>query len=221
MKIFVYLVKDNELGEIFFKNDYYTYSFIQDNILLISGKNVKENRYFLNDEDTSNNILNINIIPDLNNVNVNTDYPLIYKISKKSTYLDKSDIYHIINPYHMISNLLNILEPKISNALIYYRIKKVEKIIKKIELQKRIKDIIGFKILLDGKWLDCLDCLDCYKTKEILMKDLDIKTVKNYISEPKPNKYRALHLLGTHDTIDYEIQIVTVKMNLMNPIKKD
>lgn len=80
------------------------------------------------------------------------------------------------------------------------RIKKPLSIVEKLQLrgfdvtvenmQKELTDIAGVRVI-------CSFVEDIYKLAEMLMSqdDIEVIAVKDYISNPKPNGYRSLHLI--------------------------
>lgn len=106
------------------------------------------------------------------------------------------------------------------------RVKSFESIIGKIQRKKLpfsidsirsgIKDVAGIRIT-------CSFISDIYRIQEMLQKhfDVEIYEVKDYISNPKPNGYRSLHLIAGvpvvmttgREMVCVEIQIRTIAMD--------
>lgn len=83
-------------------------------------------------------------------------------------------------------------------------------------IKENIRDIAGVRIT-------CSFLSDIYKISDMLhrQKDLHVVEIKDYISHPKPNGYRSLHLLvqipvfmsDREDHVYVEIQIRTIAMD--------
>lgn len=83
-------------------------------------------------------------------------------------------------------------------------------------IRENIRDIAGVRIT-------CSFISDVYKVKDMLERQRDIQLVecKDYISNPKPNGYRSLHLIvkvpvfmsDSEDDVFVEIQIRTIAMD--------
>ncbi|HIW34569.1 MAG TPA: GTP pyrophosphokinase family protein [Candidatus Paenibacillus intestinavium] len=106
------------------------------------------------------------------------------------------------------------------------RVKSFESIIGKIQrkslpfsinsIRHEIKDVAGIRIT-------CSFISDIYRVQEMLQKhfDVEIYEVKDYISSPKPNGYRSLHLIAGvpvvmttgREVVCVEIQIRTIAMD--------
>lgn len=85
---------------------------------------------------------------------------------------------------------------------------KEEKGVSSIEL---IKDILAFRILCDTEE-------QCYIISSALQQFYDLsEPIDDYITNPKPNGYRSIHLILTHpDFGDFEVQIKTPSMHKYN-----
>ncbi|MCR8656970.1 GTP pyrophosphokinase [Paenibacillus endoradicis] len=106
------------------------------------------------------------------------------------------------------------------------RVKSFESIIGKIQrknlpfsinsIRNEIKDVAGIRIT-------CSFISDIYRVQEMLQKhfDVEIYELKDYISDPKPNGYRSLHLIAGvpvvmttgREIVCVEIQIRTIAMD--------
>lgn len=106
------------------------------------------------------------------------------------------------------------------------RVKSFESIIGKIQrknlpfsidsIRSGIKDVAGIRIT-------CSFIADIYRIQEMLQKhfDVEIYELKDYISHPKPNGYRSLHLIAGvpvvmttgREMVCVEIQIRTIAMD--------
>ncbi|MFD0588691.1 GTP pyrophosphokinase family protein [Paenibacillus sp. GCM10027627] len=106
------------------------------------------------------------------------------------------------------------------------RVKSLESIMKKIsrksipfsldEIKENIKDIAGLRIT-------CSFIADIYHIRDMLKNQfsLEIKEIKDYIEDPKPNGYRSLHLIvevpvvmsDGKENVCVEIQIRTIAMD--------
>ena len=97
-----------------------------------------------------------------------------------------------------LSQVFEILRKSIlkidKNAIVTYRVKRIESIISKLKrLDKaqlpRIEDIAGCRCILKNNE-------QVYRLKEILKDELYIKSDRNdYIANPKPDGYKSLHLI--------------------------
>lgn len=112
-----------------------------------------------------------------------------------------------------LSQVFEILRNSIlkvdKNAIVTYRVKRIESIISKLKrLDKaqlpRIEDIAGCRCILKNNE-------QVYKLKEILNNELFIKSDRNdYISRPKPDGYRSLHLIV--QTIDKKSNPIEIQL---------
>lgn len=97
-----------------------------------------------------------------------------------------------------LSEIFEILQKSIKkinkNAIITYRVKRIDSIISKLKRLPdaqlpRIEDIAGCRCILKNNE-------QVYKLKEILGNELFIKSDRNdYIKNPKPDGYKSLHLI--------------------------
>lgn len=112
-----------------------------------------------------------------------------------------------------LSKVFEILQKSIllvdKNAIITYRIKRIDSIISKLlRLEKtqlpRIEDIAGCRCILTNNE-------QVYKLKELLEKELHIKSDRNdYIATPKSDGYKSLHLIV--QTKDKESRPIEVQL---------
>lgn len=114
------------------------------------------------------------------------------------------------------------------------RIKKPASIFEKLErygkeptlenLERYIMDVAGIRVI-------CSYIHDVYNLLDLLYKqdDLEIVTVKDYISNPKPNGYRSLHVivripvyfLDNKEFIPVEVQLRTIAMDFWASLEHD
>jgi ppGpp synthetase/RelA/SpoT-type nucleotidyltranferase len=110
-----------------------------------------------------------------------------------------------------LSQIFDVLQNSISkvnkNAIITYRIKRIDSIISKLNRLPnaqlpRIEDIAGCRCILRSN-------NEVYKLKEILGEGLFIKSDRNdYIANPKPDGYKSLHLIvQTKDKLSRPIEL--------------
>jgi ppGpp synthetase/RelA/SpoT-type nucleotidyltranferase len=110
-----------------------------------------------------------------------------------------------------LSQIFDVLQNSISkinrNAIITYRIKRIDSIISKLNRLPnaqlpRIEDIAGCRCILKSN-------LEVYKLKELLGNELFIKSDRNdYIAKPKPDGYKSLHLIvQTKDKLSRPIEL--------------
>lgn len=159
---------------------------------------------------------NINV-SDLKSIRVElTRFMMAYKFAldevntKINILKDEFNYIHDYNPIEHVNS----------------RVKSPESLFKKIQrknldlslesIRENIKDIAGVRIT-------CSFVTDIYKISEMLQKQKDVKVIdyKDYISNPKPNGYRSLHLIieipifmsDREELVPVEIQIRTIAMD--------
>ncbi len=104
-----------------------------------------------------------------------------------------------------------------SRYSIYNKLKKYEKEWKSPDI-RTISDILAFRCITKDKE-------DCFNTLEKLMDhgELNIESFDDYISNPKPNGYMAIHSIVKFPEIsdlEIEVQILTEEMNYTNTYGK-
>lgn len=94
---------------------------------------------------------------------------------------------------NIIFNSLCSLSKRVrKNAIVTYRLKRIESIIGKLDRLKdqqfsRMWDIAGCRCILNND-------REVYRLKKLIEKKFNVKKVNDYIENPKPNGYRSLHL---------------------------
>ncbi len=207
-------------------------------ILLTSLRDVRI--IFIKLADKLDNLLNIKSFPSAERNNIAREVLEIYApianrfdLRYLKTQLEE-EAFKIINPrkYKEISNFLkqskeerelfvknfirqikDLLKEKVHVCEIKGREKSIYNIYKKI-ISRRVslhkqKDHFAARIIVSSEE-------DCYNVLGILHQHYDSVpgTLRDYISQPKPNGYQSLHtLLQTPDKKEIEIQIRTQKMD--------
>ncbi len=136
------------------------------------------------------------------------------RIKKELHELEKSSIEFAWN---VKNEIIQVLDWKISNFEIDYRVKSVFSIYRKLEKKWLIHindlyDLYGIRIMVEDEW-------DCYRTLWLIHNKWTPlpKRFKDYIALPKPNWYKSLHttvmwLLKQYRKQPTEIQIKTFEM---------
>lgn len=94
-------------------------------------------------------------------------------------------------------NTLSSLSKRVNkNAIITYRIKRIETIIEKLNRKKDSKDEQKFSRMWDISGCRCIvdNDREVYKLEKLISKVFTVRKKRDYIKEPKPNGYRSLHL---------------------------
>jgi RelA/SpoT family (p)ppGpp synthetase len=144
----------------------------------------------------------------IQNLAFKTLYPQKYNQLKND--LDKHLEKLSINKQKLENKLTNILNELNLDYQLKGRIKNLYSIKQKIEKQAKtldqLHDLVGFRILLNTQE-------DCYQTLGLINKNFSVKTVKDYIANPKPNGYQSIHVIvKSNDLFEFEIQIRTKMM---------
>ena len=149
---------------------------------------------------------------------------------------DQKKFQQLMQPYKAAIKIINIkleiidqnLEFKYGHSPIHniqYRIKSPKSIINKLERKKLEKNIEGIKKINDisGLRVICNYINDIHYIAQLLILQEDVVLIKynNYITYPKKNGYRSLHLIVTVPVyqndllinVPVEIQIRTIAMD--------
>ena len=136
------------------------------------------------------------------------------RIKKELNQLKKSSVEFASN---VKKEIIEVLDWKISNYEIDYRVKSIFSIYKKLEKKwlvhiDELYDLYGIRIMVENEW-------DCYRTLWLIHSKWTPlpKRFKDYIALPKPNWYKSLHttvmwLLKQYRKQPTEIQIKTYDM---------
>lgn len=92
-------------------------------------------------------------------------------------------------------------------AVVSGRIKRSSAIVAKLAREptmrlSRMGDVGGLRVVLPGQ-------RSADDLTERLMQDLDVRQARDYVADPKPNGYRAIHLIVHHDDRLIEVQLRT------------
>ncbi|MEQ3361904.1 GTP pyrophosphokinase [Raoultibacter massiliensis] len=114
------------------------------------------------------------------------------------------------------------------------RLKKPASIFEKLQRygrQTTIEDMEAYIMDIAGIRVICSYISDVYKLLDLIKRqdDLTLVTVKDYISEPKPNGYRSLHIivkvpvyfLDKKEEVPVEVQFRTIAMDFWASLEHD
>lgn len=94
-------------------------------------------------------------------------------------------------------NSLSSLSKRVNkNAIITYRIKRIETIIGKLKRKRNATDKQKFARMWDISGCRCIvdNDREVYKLEKLISKKFTIRKRRDYIERPKPNGYKSLHL---------------------------
>ena len=134
------------------------------------------------------------------------------ELSDKKKELEQHYSYMLTD---MLKEMYELLSKKNIPSSIWYRVKNVYGIYKKLNTGANIheiKDLLAIKLLVD-------EVDDCYRALGIVHKEFPYKDYmfKDYIGTPKPNFYQSLHTYVTGgDGSLVQMQIRTIEMELVD-----
>jgi ppGpp synthetase/RelA/SpoT-type nucleotidyltranferase len=125
---------------------------------------------------------------------IRAEYPNIQKSTKEKIQEHRISFKETTNATF---NSLSSLSKRVNkNAIITYRIKRIETIIGKLNRKQDSKDEQKFARMWDISGCRCIvdNDREVYKLEKLISKVFKIRKRRDYISKPKPNGYKSLHL---------------------------
>lgn len=135
---------------------------------------------------------------------IRSEYPNIKNSTKEQIQEHRISFKDTTN---LTFNALSTLSRRVNkNAIITYRLKRIETIIGKLQrLDKKQKfarmwDISGCRCILDND-------RELYKLEKLISKKFNVRKKTDYIKSPKPNGYRSLHLYLQQEGDDKVVEV--------------
>lgn len=135
---------------------------------------------------------------------IRSEYPNIQSSTKEQIQEHRISFKDTTN---LTFNALGILSRRVNkNAIITYRLKRIETIIGKLQrLDKKQKfarmwDISGCRCIVDND-------RELYRLEKLITKKFKVRKRTDYIKNPKPNGYRSLHLYLQPDGDDKVVEV--------------
>src|SRR3989339_878233 len=137
-------------------------------------------------------------------------YPI--EFSKYTSLLRQAKRKYFSVRKEIIDSFITLFETHKIDAKIEMRLKTISSVHNKIETQQilysQIMDQIGLRIIVNS-------IEDCYKIMDliILIYNVKLDMIKDYIAVPKENGYSSLHITLIYENYPVELQIRTKKMD--------